>query len=517
MKTKNLLLTTIIACMAVMMNFTALNAKTIYYVKVNGTGDGTSWAKAAGNIQDMIDKAVAGDEVWVAAGTFYPTRTGLSNSKSFIMKDGVNLYGGFAGNETSIESRIKSDMDKNGKTEAWEFTNETILSGKLSATEKANIVVEMGYDYNNAIDIETLFDGFTVMNGIVGINAYCFSRTATVNNCIIRDNVNADGSSSVLQSGIRNYMGTVSNSKITNNKAYYITPYSIIAYSYYVKGGGIYNDNGTVINCTITNNICEINDPWGHKRAEADGGGIYNWGREVVNCIVSGNSCISNSYSRSVEHSYGGGIYNDGGSVINCCVTNNSLSGNDKRGSGVYNYAYFSPANAYGSTIIKNSTENINTDGGHYYNCITEDSNLEQNFVNPKANDYHLKAGSQYINAGSLANLSNWVLNYPDLDGKPRTTNGKISVGAYEYDPSYTGIIELQHSDIMVYPNPASETITVSGLQNNETIWLYNISGQLILTRQVKSETETIAVGHLPAGIYFVKTEMGKTLKWVKK
>jgi len=502
MKAKNFLLTVVIASMATVIRVNDLNAKTIYYVKANGTGNGTSWANAAGNIQDMIDKAISGDEVWTAGGT-YPLTVSLK------MKDGVNLYGGFFGNETSISSRAKSDKDGNGKTEAWEFTNETILSGKLSDTENITIVINMGR--LSTFKIETLLDGFTVMNGVMGIYA---DGTATVNNCIIRDNVKTEGSNSGLWGGIIIYKGTVSNSKITNNKAY-LEPGNLYGY-YSVGGGGITNTNGTVINCTVSNNVCQINDQVGQQSASAYGGGIYNDHGTVINCIITENSCQASSRKSSVANASGGGIYNRAGIVSNCCVTNNDLSGYNTSGGGIYSYESFGLPYVYCSTIVNNPIENVY--GTNYcYNCITENSNLEQNFINPNANDYRLKPGSAYIDAGSLSGLPDWVVNGTDLAGKPRTTNGKISVGAYEYDSSYTNINELQASDVVVFPNPATDQITISGLQSGEMLYIYNVSGQQLLFCKAIGETEQFSVSRLPSGIYFVKTSNGQALKWIKK
>ena len=167
-------------------------------------------------------------------------------------------------------------------------------------------------------------------------------------------------------------------------------------------------------------------------------------------------------------------------------------------------------------------------------NCTSTTSALNQNFVRPTlyigissndqqmeeflSADWHLKTGSTYIDAGSLDNLPDWVINGTDLAGNPRTHNGKISLGAYEYDPSYTGIKELQHpSNISVSQNSAIDFITISGLQSGETLYVYNISGHLLFSRKATSEKEQVAVGHLPAGIYLVKTSNGQILKWIKK
>lgn len=61
----------------------------ILYVKENGTGDGSSWANASGDLQLMMDKQFSGRSVWVAEGTYY------APDPYFKLREGVQLYGGF--------------------------------------------------------------------------------------------------------------------------------------------------------------------------------------------------------------------------------------------------------------------------------------------------------------------------------------------------------------------------------------------------------------------------------------
>ena len=548
MKAKSLLLTVFMACLAI----TSMNAKSVYYVKVDGTGDGTSWNNAAGNIQDMIDKAVAGDEVWVAAGSYspsYPTNPDDDRNSSFVMKDGVHLYGSFAGNETNIDSRSKKDRDGNGTVEAWEFTNETILNASVS----------MGSGYLGRFKIETQFDGFTiaatnVINAtgkIIINNCLCDGSIisideGTVSNCKITNHSSYSTTGRYVTTylrragGIDNIAGTVSNCVISNNSMQLNDENNMTCMVY---GGGIYNEKGSVINCIVTGNSCTVNDGSQYQHS-ARGGGIYNDGGLVDHCIVANNSCNATTSSLGTPaygqsyYAEGGGIYNSYGTVSNCCITNNFIYAKTsfsvpvyQRGGGIYNcgsslesYAYI-----YCSTVVNNSaynatgtnpTDNIYTgnNGTDFaYNCITDNSDMTQ-FVNSNANDYHLNSGSEYIDAGSLDNLPDWVINGTDLAGNPRTHNGKISMGAYEYDPLYTGIEELQHqSSISIFPNPASDFITVSGLQNNEKLSIYNINGQQLFSGKATGETQQIAVGHFPAGIYLLKVDNGQTLKFLKK
>jgi hypothetical protein len=68
-----------------------------YYVKPDGvSGLGTSWGLASNNLQAMIDKASAGDIVYVAVGTY---------SGGFVMKDGVSVLGGYTANKDNPTER----------------------------------------------------------------------------------------------------------------------------------------------------------------------------------------------------------------------------------------------------------------------------------------------------------------------------------------------------------------------------------------------------------------------------
>jgi hypothetical protein len=77
------------------------------YVNVGlntGANDGSSWANAHQGVDGLatgLTAASAGDQVWVAAGTYLPTAGGV-RTFSFQLKNGVEVYGGFAGFELSL-------------------------------------------------------------------------------------------------------------------------------------------------------------------------------------------------------------------------------------------------------------------------------------------------------------------------------------------------------------------------------------------------------------------------------
>ncbi|HEY3169483.1 MAG TPA: DUF1565 domain-containing protein, partial [Thermoanaerobaculia bacterium] len=130
----------------------AAGATTIYVRSTaSGANNGTSWADAYTSLQTALTAATSGDEIWVAAGTYKPTDT-ADRTFNFALKNGVGVYGGFAGTETMLSQRNPA-------------ANVTILSGDIGtvgmATDNSYHVVTSG----STVTATAILDGFTVTGG----------------------------------------------------------------------------------------------------------------------------------------------------------------------------------------------------------------------------------------------------------------------------------------------------------------------------------------------------------------
>ena len=92
----------IILGVATLLAGSALSAE-VFHVDRDFKGEkpaGDSWFSAFSSVQEAIDAATAkgGGEIWVKAGVYKPS--GETRDATFQLKPGIELYGGFRGNET---------------------------------------------------------------------------------------------------------------------------------------------------------------------------------------------------------------------------------------------------------------------------------------------------------------------------------------------------------------------------------------------------------------------------------
>jgi len=386
---------------------TAYFSPTILYVRPTsyGSGNGLSWTNASGNIQNMINISSSGDQIWIASGTYLLSET-------LIIKEGVNVYGGFAGTESDTSQRVRSDLDANGIIEPWEFTNATVLDGN-----NARQVLNQASNFT----IETVWDGVTITRGRIlpsGVGGGAVIRVGgKLANCIVRNNSLSGGiynNGTIINCMIRSNTSSYSGGGINNLGSGIITNCILHDNRSEGSGGGIYNSGGGIItNCILTNNRsfgrsgggiynfsggvitnCIINgntayDTYDYQRSF--GGGVYNLEGIIDNCIVSGNTA-SSSGSPSCPgcgvYSYGGGIYNSGGTITNSTISGNKANSYFSSGYSVYSYGggiYNGGGTITNCTINENqASSSIDSYGGgiynsgNVYNCIIQENSSRE-------------------------------------------------------------------------------------------------------------------------------------------
>lgn len=68
----------------------------------------------------------------------------------------------------------------------------------------------------------------------------------------------------------------------------------------------------------------------------------------------------------------------------------------------------------------------------------------------------------------------------------------------------YLTISENNKATFGLYPNPANESVVISGLAGNETIAIVDMAGRTVLTAQNSGTTQTLNVSDFQAGVYNV-------------
>ena len=479
--------------------FQHLDASRIRYVKVGGTGDGSSWGNASGDLQKMIDELAAVDapgEVWVAKGEYRPTTQiieGVQYAASFRMRDGIDVYGGFAGGEISKADRKKGSMP-------WIYTNETILLGadyengtatwannQWNVTSSSRHVVWFApmtgeEDFKSV----TVLDGVTIKggaaNGGEGLADFATNKgggvymglNATLQNSVITENTADDNGGGVFVNAGRVVSCLIYNNSATaNGGGVFVSSAGLVNRSMVTEnsaknGSGVYLDKNSaeypeeyliLSTSVISNNTALVN------------GAVYcNAGGVLLQNTIVNNDCPSSVDASNPNSSETGGLYiNKYAYVINSVLWNNLINGSNvpmyTLGASVdnvrfYNNAISGTSNAVWNNIYQTSTLKLSDDNasaaaigpdfmGGYPTGVGVQGSLDRPsyYWEPKQGS-NLRAGGLTI--GTFPSI---VLVSPELDiagipfaqkpamGAHGVKANKISASNYEVfvDINYTG------------------------------------------------------------------------------
>ncbi|MBE2207627.1 MAG: hypothetical protein IAE84_08585, partial [Saprospiraceae bacterium] len=485
-------------------------AGNVLYVNANASGanNGSSWTDAFTDLQSALGSTCPNiTEIWVAAGTYKPT-SGTDRNISFVMKNGVAIYGGFSGNgtETLLSQRN------------W-TTNVTILSGDIGTVgNNSDNTDHIILNNNNGLTNSAVLDGFTITGGNAisgyGGGMYNSNASPTVANCTFAQNSASFTGGAVYQTGTYNssftgcrfdansapFGGALSNSGFAPSAGTTRLTNCYFTNNTATNGGGAINNGfsnttGTSLciftNCTFLNNTC-------HNGSTIGTGGAYQsqfvgFNADFINCDFNGNKALGTADD-------GGGaimIYAGAVTLVNSTIANSQSATN---GGAVNVY------NSNGSVVIKNSIlwNNAASIANSIYNGNGGSANAEYSLLqesacppnttcgagmiynnNPlfvSAADLRLQACSPAINKGSNAAIPGTLTT--DLDGNPRTFGGTVDMGAYELQVAPTPIVPVCQNQTVLLNDMGMATFSPALLSNGTTgcgTLLYTVGGQSTL------------------------------------
>jgi hypothetical protein len=354
---------------------------------------------------------------------------------TFTLKNGVALYGGFAGTETTRGGRnwktnvtvLTGDL---ANDDAGKVNGVTVSAGQIVGTNSWTVVTGSG------TTSATVLDGFTVTAGSGGTGGngggmYSSNGSPTVTNCTFSGNT-ATAGGGMYNTGSS---PTVTDCTFSGNSAG-------------AQGGGMFNNGSspTVTNCTFAGNTTNV------------GGGMCNYNGSspaVTDCTFAGNNAtygggMLNSssspaatnctFSGNTAGSYGGGIYNSVSSptVINCTFSGNAAASS---GGGIYN-ALSSPTVTncifWGTGGTGGQIVNVSGSSPVVTYSVTDVAGTGNTTADPMLDSLAWHGGvteTMAISGDSAAFGAGTATGAPTADqrGASRPQGASFDMGAYEY------------------------------------------------------------------------------------
>ncbi len=433
------------------------------YVDANGTSltpDGMSWTSAYTNLQDALAVAQAGDEIWVAAGVYYPDEGGGQTDNdvtaSFALTDGVEIYGGFAATETERSQRqpktkvtvLSGDIDGNDIKDG---------QGVVTTTNNINGANAYHVIFNSDVSSTAVLDGFTITAGDVDVTGFCPDN----NNCG-GGMYNIRSSPVMSQISFRGNRAGAHGGGMVNwdNSHPKMSQISFSGNSATHHGGGMINSHSShpeMSQVSFSGNFAAV------------GGGMFNQNNshpEMSQVSFSGNNAAN----------FGGGMYNQNSSphIINSIFWGNAANVQMDAPAQIANSGTSSPV--VSDTLIQSSGGSstwLTTLGNGGHNLLDADPWFREP-IDPaqaptSAGNLRLEPGcSPAIDAGDDRAASG----PEDLDGATRIQGAGVDLGAYESRPPITLVacISLSKAVSPAWVRPGQQVTYTLVLSNSGAV-----------------------------------------------
>ena len=429
---------------------------------VAGTEDGSSWDNAMTLEDALVEATLAGDRIWIAAGSYTPYSA--DEPGTFNIQAEVSVYGGFAGDEADDFDPATTARTGGATILSGDFLgNDLALPARpTEGASDADVAfyqedlalyntsrIDNSYTVVTILGAGVTLDGLIIEDGEGGTNVgdffggglYAERGVATgtvVNNCLFRNNTS-------ISEGGGAYFGepvTLTECTFIDNSSRY--------------GGGVsFYEDATLTNCTFTGN-----------KATANGGGVnFDEGATLMNCVFANNSAeddggalwirrggmIINStfYNNTTTSGQGGGVFiNFSGSTSSFTLQNSILIGNTAMDAASGRQVYVNNTDAAHKVniqhnLIEGEADPMGTDQGIVYAGatsanITEDNTIGESdpavvFVTTDATQLSFlrsATGSPVLNAGNNNYVPTEIMT--DVAGAVRIQDGTVDLGAYE-------------------------------------------------------------------------------------
>ena len=303
---------------------------TDYYVTVNGTGDGSSWASPT-TLSKALAAAVDADKIYVAAGTYIPEDVlpggAPGGDETFFVKANVTIVGGFPANpkEGDVADPENNKVIISGEDTYYHCMVVGAPVSDLFQVKISGLTLTKGRPFTTATQVPV--NGGITYKSYGGGMTICGGRNL-IENCNIIGNYSEKSNAGVFLTGAA--QTTFRNCRISENSGK-------------GNGCGIWNGPNTVTymyDCEIARNT-----------STGVGSGIYCYeiaagngtpSLYMANCEVVGNS--SGSY---------GAIYCR---TSNMVVVNSTFHGNTaKQGAALFVYGDGANLTVISSTVTGNT------------------------------------------------------------------------------------------------------------------------------------------------------------------